>query len=179
MKNVAGFDLFRPMAGAMGTLGVLLEVSLRVIPIPEQQQSFEFDESSQQSAINALCAFGKQLPSLSAGGWFEGKLQLRLSGSQLAVSRDTTLLTQSSSLSEIDALRWQTISQFEHPFFTRPDMGETGSQSRIYSIDLPPATPPVDLSGEQLIDWGGARRYLKTSLDVNLFDIPWKNSAAA
>ncbi len=166
MKNVAGFDLFRPMAGAMGTLGVLLEISLRVVPIPEQQQSIEFDESSQQNAIKALCAFAKQLPSLSAGGWFGGKLQLRLSGSQLAVSRDTTLLTQSNSLSQIDPSHWQTVSQLEHPLFAQPGNDEAGSPSRICSIDLPPATPALDLPGEQLIDWGGARRYLKTTLDI-------------
>ncbi len=166
MKNVAGFDLFRPMAGAMGTLGVLLEISLRVIPVQEQQQSFEFNTSNQKNAINTLCALAKQLPSLSAGGWLEGKLQLRLSGSQLAVSRDTNLLAQSNSLSEIDALRWQTVSQFEHPFFTQPDIDKARPQNSICSIDLAPATPPVDLPGEQLIDWGGARRYLKTELDI-------------
>jgi glycolate oxidase FAD binding subunit len=166
MKNVAGFDLFRPMAGAMGTLGVLLEVSLRVIPIPEQETSIEFDETDQASAIKTLCAFGKQLPSLSAAAWFQGRIQLRLSGSCLAVNRDIKLLKNSHTIANIDNANWLAISQFEHPLFESPDLKETGLQERIVAIDVSPATPPVDLPGELLIDWGGARRYLKTSMGI-------------
>lgn len=166
MKNVAGFDLFRPMAGAMGTLGVLLEASLRVIPIPEQETSVEFDEATQATAIKTLCRFGKQLSGLSAGGWFQGKIQLRLSGSRLAVSRDIKLLESLHTVAEIDNANWLAISQFEHPFFELPGLNEAGSQDSIVAIDVSPATPPVDLPGELLIDWGGARRYLKTSMSI-------------
>jgi glycolate oxidase FAD binding subunit len=166
MKNVAGFDLFRPMAGAMGTLGVLLELSLRVIPIPEQEASIEFDEENQTTAIKTLCAFGKQLPGLSASGWFQGRIQLRLSGSRLAVNRGIKLLKKSHTVTEIDNAYWLTISQFQHPFFEIAGLNDTDSQDSIVAIDIPPATPPVDLPGELLIDWGGARRYLKTSESI-------------
>jgi glycolate oxidase FAD binding subunit len=166
MKNVAGFDLFRPMAGAMGTLGVLLEASLRVIPIPEQEISVEFDEENKATAIKTLCAYGKQLPGLSASGWFQGKIQLRLSGSQLAVNRGIKLLKSSHTVTEIDNAYWLTISQFEHPFFELHGLNETVLQDSIVAIDVPPASPPVDLPGAWLIDWGGARRYLKTSLNI-------------
>ena len=161
MKNVAGFDLFRPMAGSMGTLGVLLEVSLRVIPIPEQELSLEFDLGKEAQAIKAMCSFGKQLPSLSAASWIEGAARVRLSGSQLAVERDARLLRETYSTREIDALYWASIGELQHEF-----LNQTDGQHCIAAIDLPPATPPVDFPGQQLIDWGGARRYLKTPLNI-------------
>lgn len=161
MKNVAGFDLFRPMAGAMGTLGVLLEVSLRVIPIPEQELSFEFAVEKEADVVKALCNFGKQLPSLSAAGWFQGLARIRLSGSRLAVNRDAALLRESYTAVEMDASYWQAINHFDHSYFKQLD-----PQHCIVAIDLAPATPPIDIPGEQLIDWGGARRYLKTPLSI-------------
>jgi len=166
MKNVAGFDLFRPMAGAMGTLGVILEASLRVIPIPEHEQSLQFNTENQGDAIKMLCAYGKQLPSLSASSWFQGKTQLRLCGSALAVKRDYELLKKAHNLEAIDASHWSALSQFEHPFFSTSTEGENGSKECTVAVDLAPATAPLDLPGEHLIDWGGARRYLKSTLPV-------------
>jgi glycolate oxidase FAD binding subunit len=161
MKNVAGFDLFRPMAGAMGTLGVLLEVSLRVIPMPEHEVTVEFAIEDQADTIKILCDLGKRLPSLSASSWLQGVTKIRLSGSQLAVNRDRALLQNAYTLAEADPSHWHSIHSFEHNFFRELD-----PQSCIASLDLSPATPPINFPGEQLIDWGGARRYLKTSLSI-------------
>ncbi|MCP4011004.1 MAG: glycolate oxidase subunit GlcE [Proteobacteria bacterium] len=161
MKNVAGFDLFRPMAGAMGTLGLLLEISLRVIPKPEQELSVEFALDNEADAIKVLCEFGKQLPSLSAASWFPGAIRLRLSGSRLAVNRDAALLQKSYATAKMDASYWQAINHFEHAWFKELD-----PQHSLVAIDLPPASPPVILAGQQMTDWGGARRYLKTPLGI-------------
>ncbi len=161
MKNVAGFDLFRPMAGAMGTLGVLLEISLRVIPKPEQELSVEFALDEEADAIRVLCEFGKQLPSLSAASWFLGVIRLRLSGSRLAVTRDAALLQKSYTTAEMDASYWQAINHYEHTWFKELD-----PQHSLVAIDLPPASPPLKFPGQQLTEWGGARRYLKTTLGI-------------
>lgn len=162
MKNVAGFDLFRPMAGAMGTLGVLLEVSLRVLPIPESEISLSFELADQADAIKAMTSYAKTVRSISAASWFEGRMTVRLSGSLLAVAHDRGVLTQQFELQEADETLWPQLSSFKHTFFTSlPD--DNPQQTHIASINLPPATKPQALPGTQLIDWGGARRYLKST----------------
>jgi len=158
MKNVAGFDLFRPMAGAMGTLGLLLELSLRVIPLPETELTLSIEQASRAGAISKLCGFGQSLSCLSAAAWLDGKMLLRLSGSELAVNRDRGLLEQQYEIAALEANIWLLISAFEHEFFMPDDA------TRLVSIDLPAATEDIILPGEQLLDWGGARRYLKTPL---------------
>ncbi|MEE9447170.1 MAG: glycolate oxidase subunit GlcE [Arenicellales bacterium] len=160
MKNVAGFDLFRPMAGAMGTLGVLVEVSLRLIPIPEYQINLCLSLDDQGTAIKQMNKWGEKLPSLSAANWLVNKLHLRLSGSKLAVDRDLSLIQNIFSTQETKDNIWENISTFKHDYFT-PDK----TLPMLALINLPPTTPPLALEGEQLIDWGGGRRFLKTTLN--------------
>jgi glycolate oxidase FAD binding subunit len=161
MKNVAGFDLFRPMAGAMGTLGVLLEVSLRVVPLPEVESSYQFSVPEQGTAIKAMSDYGKALSSISAAAWLEGEMHVRLSGSQFAVKRDVELLQDKFKLDETDDLMWSSVSAFKHDFFKT-----TEKDQLVTAINLAAASAPIDLAGTQLIDWGGARRYLKTTADI-------------
>lgn len=162
MKNVAGFDLFRPMAGAMGTLGVMLEVSLRVVPLPEVASSYQFNVPEQSSAIQAMSDYGKALSSISAASWFAGEMRVRLWGSQFAVKRDVELLQAQYKLNEADDLMWASISALEHDFFK-----STEKDQLVAAINLAGASAPIDLAGQQLIDWGGARRYLKTTADIS------------
>ena len=161
MKNVAGFDLFRPMAGAMGTLGILLEISLRVIPVPEYEISIEFASESQAKTIRRFSRFARYLPTLSACNWHNGLARMRLTGSKLAVAHDYAVLKRKYTLVESDPSHWSMVADLEDPFFKN-----SGQQQIIVAIDLPPATVPIDFPGEQLIDWGGARRYLKTDLSL-------------
>jgi len=159
MKNVAGFDLFRPMAGAMGTLGLLVEVSLRVIPIPDQVLCLRFACASRTEVITHLCTLGQSLACLSAAAWLDGEAYLRLSGSALAIKRDRALLETQFGAREMTDDVWTLLSHYEHDFFTSID-----DQVRVFCVDLPPATSDITLPGEQLIEWGGARRYLKTPM---------------
>ena len=161
MKNVAGFDLFRPMAGAMGTLGVLLEMSLRVIPVPEYEINLEFASDTQTKTLKRFTRFARYLPTLSACSWQHGLARVRLSGSKLAVAHDYAVLKRKYTLVESDPSHWSMVASLEDPFFKLAD-----SQQIIVAVDLPPATAPIDFPGEQMIDWGGARRYLKTSLRI-------------
>ena len=84
MKNVAGYDLSRLIAGSLGTLGIVLEVSLKVLPRPvaERTLRFELDEADALARINEWG--GQPLP-LSATCWCAGGLHLRLSGAEAAV----------------------------------------------------------------------------------------------
>ncbi len=161
MKNVAGFDVFRPMAGAMGTLGVLLEVSLRVMPIPESEVTLSFAMSEQDEALKQMSEFGQTLASISAAAWYAGKMYLRLSGSSVALKRDQQLLDKQFSLNESDSEIWSSLSSFEHAFFNGNEQN-----FQLAVINVPAATAAIDLPGRQFIDWAGARRYLNSSLDV-------------
>ncbi len=157
MKNVAGFDVSRLLAGSLGTLGVILELSLKVLPVPVAEATLCFEHSA-ADAIAAMNAWaGKPLP-LSATTWNDGKLFVRLSGASAAVAAATTLLG-GDRLADADAQRhWQDIREQSAAFFntTKP----------VWRLSLKSTTPPLNLPGAQLIEWNGALRWLATDADA-------------
>ena len=84
MKNVAGYDVARLLAGSMGTLGVICEVSLKVLPVPVARTTLRFDVE-QAEAIRLLNTWGGQPLPLNASAWWQGVLVLRLAGAAAAV----------------------------------------------------------------------------------------------
>ena len=84
MKNVAGYDVSRLLAGSMGTLGLLAEVSLKVLPRPVAEATIVF-EMNESEAIVRLNRWGGQPLPVSASFWSDGRLFLRLSGARAAV----------------------------------------------------------------------------------------------
>ncbi len=113
MKNVAGYDVTRVLAGSLGILGVIVEVSLKVLPRPvaETTLRFELDEAN---ALAKLNEWGGQPLPISASAWSAGQLFLRLSGAAAA------LLSARESLGgeELDgAAFWQEIREQRHAFF--------------------------------------------------------------
>lgn len=150
MKNVAGYDIARLMTGSLGTLGVLLDVSIKVLPTPQTEitLALERDPATAIQTMNALAA--RPLP-LSAACTYEGTLYVRLSGTASAVAA----ARQTIGGSEVDGLSlWQGIREHTHPFFA-------GSKP-LWRLSVPSATPPIDLPAALLIDWGGAQRWLRT-----------------
>lgn len=155
MKNVAGFDASRLMVGARGTLGVLLDVSLRVLPRPESELTLR-THCSEGEAIARCCALAGKSLAVSATAWLAGELSIRLSGSAAALGSARTLIG-GDVIAESDAfwlgLREQTLDWFE----LAP--GES-----LWRLSLPPATPPLSLSGRACLEWGGAQRWLVSPL---------------
>jgi glycolate oxidase FAD binding subunit len=153
MKNVAGYDVSRLFAGSLGIFGVILEASIKVLPRPPQEITlrFEMDEVSAIAAVNRWA--GQPLP-LSASTWSGGALSLRLSGSQTAV----TLATAKLGGQVIDALEsqsfWEGLREQTDPFFAGAD--------RLWRLSVPSTSAPLALAGRQLIEWGGAERWLIT-----------------
>jgi len=151
MKNVAGYDLSRLMVGAMGTLGVLLDVSMKVLPLPEVERTLvqECDEAQAIGLMNRLA--GSPLPLTAAA--FDGlKLYLRLAGAEQGVAAAQTRLGGEVLL---DGERfWQRVRELEHPFF--------GSERPLWRLSIAPASAPLALPGKQFIDWGGGQRWLIT-----------------
>ncbi len=152
MKNVAGFDVSRFMAGSLGTLGILLEVSLKVLPRPESEQTLLF-ECSALDAIQRMNAWAGQPLPLSGAVFDGGRLYLRLSGSEAALS--AARQTLGGELFPDGTAFWRDVRDHTYTFFQ--------DDAPLWRLSAPAATPPFDLPGEWLLDWGGAQRWLKTS----------------
>lgn len=151
MKNVAGFDVARLMAGAFGTLGLLLEVSLKVLPRPEQQLTLAF-ALEQADAIGQMSRLSAQSLPLSAMQYSDGRLQLRLSGAESALRAAQTILG-GEVVAEADRF-WDESRDQSQRFFQADDP--------LWRLSLPPARPLPALPGDWLIEWGGAQRWLRS-----------------
>lgn len=151
MKNVAGYDLSRLMVGAMGTLGLLLDVSMKVLPLPEVERTL-VQECSEAQAIERMNRLaGRPLPLTAAA--FDGlKLFLRLSGAEQGVAAAQSQL--GGELLPDGALFWRRVRELEHPFFS--------TDRPLWRLSVAPGSAPLALSGKQFIDWGGAQRWLIT-----------------
>jgi glycolate oxidase FAD binding subunit len=151
MKNVAGFDLSRLMVGAMGTLGALLEISLKALPKPEAEitLAFERDAASALLAMNRLA--GQKWP-LSAACHDGARLYLRLSGAEAALAASHRRLG-GEPLMEGERF-WADWREQRLPFFA--------GARRLWRLSLPSAAPLAVLPGPCLMDWGGALRWLDT-----------------
>ncbi|MDR4516864.1 MAG: glycolate oxidase subunit GlcE [Nitrosomonas sp.] len=152
MKNVAGYDVSRLMAGAMGTLGVLLEVSLKVLPLPAVERTLilDMDEACAIEFTNRWA--GKPLP-ISATGFTSNRLYIRLSGSESAVSAAQKQLG-GEIFSEGDFF-WKSLRDQTHNFF-KPAIS-------LWRLSIKSTASPLSLPklhARQLIEWNGALRWL-------------------
>ena len=150
MKNVAGYDLSRLMAGAMGTLGVLLEISLKVLPRAPEARTlhFELDAAEGLERMNAWA--GQPLP-LSGACHHRQSLWVRLSGTPSGVR----VAAERLGGELVDgAARWSDLREHRLEFFA--------DTTPLWRVSVPPASPPLPVCGDTLIDWGGALRWLKT-----------------
>ncbi len=156
MKNVAGYDVSRLLAGSLGTLGMITEVSLKVLPraVAEATLVFEMDEAEALVQLNAWA--GQPLP-LNASCWYDGALMLRLRGAQAAVDAACKKLG-GQRLDEAQAAQlWLTLREQTAPFFALSE-GEA-----LLRLSVPDTAPPLDL-GPTLVEWHGAQRWLKLPL---------------
>lgn len=155
MKNVAGYDVSRLMAGSLGTLGLLVEVSLKVLPkaVAESTLVFELDEAQ---ALAQLNRWGGQPLPINASCWHEGALMVRLRGAQAAVA--AAHKTMGGVVMDAQAAQlWNALREQTTPFFQLAE-GES-----LVRLSVPDTTPPLNL-GPTLIEWGGAQRWLKLPL---------------
>ncbi|WP_095102507.1 glycolate oxidase subunit GlcE [Pseudomonas sp. Irchel 3A5] len=152
MKNVAGYDLSRLMAGSFGCLGVLTEVSLKVLPKPRLCSSIALEMDSAR-ALARLAEWGQQPLPISAASFENDVLRLRLEGGEGSVAAAHERLGGE----RIDPGYWQELNEHQLDFFT--------SGLPLWRVSLPNNTGVLDVPGEQLIDWAGAQRWLKSDAD--------------
>jgi glycolate oxidase FAD binding subunit len=166
IKNVAGFDVSRLMVGALGTLGVILEVSLRVIPMVETEVTLGFDHPNPQEHIDWINELGSRPLPLSASLWRQGRSLVRLSGSEQGVASAVKKLGGDT---ENDI--WEQVREQTHEFFA--------GQEKITRIALPQTCDDF-LPADQLIEWGGAQRWLRgnVSLDELRREVERRNGTA-
>ncbi|PKO84200.1 MAG: glycolate oxidase subunit GlcE [Betaproteobacteria bacterium HGW-Betaproteobacteria-11] len=161
MKNVAGFDVSRLMAGSLGTLGLMLEVSLKVLPMPRCEATLRF-ELPQARAIEAVNHWaGEPLP-ISASCWRDGVLHLRLSGAEAAVAAACAKLGGEKTGADEAANFWADLGAQRMAFFA--------GDAPLWRVSVPSATPVLDLPGPTLIEWGGALRWLRCEADRALIE---------
>lgn len=159
MKNVAGYDVSRLLAGSLGTLGLILEVSLKVLPRPVAETTVRLQMTQQQALDNLNRWGGKPLP-LSASAWQDDVLAVRLSGAQAAV---TSALRQIGGV-VMDAAEaetyWHGLREQTSAFFT------TERSTPLWRLSVPSVAPACPQAGAQLIEWGGAQRWLRSAADA-------------
>ena len=154
MKNVAGYDVSRLLAGSLGTLGLMLQHSVKVLPRALSETTLRF-ALSEIEALRRLNEWGGRPLPISASCWHDGVLTLRLSGARAAVDAAVAQLG-GELLPDADAF-WVSLREQRHAFFA----GDTA----LWRLSLPSAAGALIVGGPQLIEWGGAQRWLRLDAD--------------
>ncbi|MCU1763082.1 glycolate oxidase subunit GlcE [Pseudomonas sp. 14P_8.1_Bac3] len=153
MKNVAGYDLSRLMAGSFGSLGVITEVSLKVLPKPRQCLSISLEMDSERALLR-LAEWGQQPLPISAACHDGERLHLRLEGGEGSVTAAHDRLGGEW----LDSAYWTDLNEHQLRFFDE--------DQPLWRLSVPHNTPRLALPGKQLIDWGGAQRWLKSDAEA-------------
>jgi glycolate oxidase FAD binding subunit len=153
MKNVAGYDLSRLMAGSFGSLGVITEVSLKVLPKPRQTLSISLDMDSDRALLR-LAEWGQQPLPISAACHDGQQLHLRLEGGEGSV----TAAHERLGGERLNPAFWADLNEHRLHFFDE--------DQPLWRLSVPHNTPRLSLPGRQLIDWGGAQRWLKSDAEA-------------
>jgi glycolate oxidase FAD binding subunit len=158
MKNVAGYDVSRLMAGAMGTLGVLTQVSLKVLPLPPAEATLRF-ECDQQQALQRLNAWGGQPLPLNASRWEAqgagGVLFLRLRGAAAAVASACRKLGGDLVDPAAAAADWHACREQQLPWFAQAEDRD------LWRLSVPQTAPALELPEPPLVEWHGAQRWVR------------------
>lgn len=159
-KNVAGYDVSRLIAGSLGILGIICEVSIKVLPVAASCATLCF-ECEQVRALEKLNAWRcKPLP-INASAWLDGRLYVRLSGARAAISEACRDLGGALLAAEESQPWWDAVRDQRHEFFVVGE-DDLSRGECLWRLSVPAATPPLVLAGRQFIEWQGAQRWLRT-----------------
>lgn len=158
IKNVAGFDVARVLAGSQGTLGVLLSASLKLLPAPEHCRSIATSLNAQEST-SLIARYTTKASTLSGTCYLDGKLYLRFTGFAAAVDQDMQAF---ASNDEIDPQFWQRLRDHTLPFFADDKALWRVSLSRN---SLFHGDDKGELE-EFLVEWNGSLLWYKTQNSV-------------
>ena len=159
MKNVAGFDVSRLVTGSLGTLGVLLEVSLKVLPLPPAEATIVL-EANERDALTTMNRWAGQPLPISATAVLDHRLYVRLSGAAPAVTSAQRKLGGEALGGDAGVAFWTSLRDQTHPFFT--------GDAPLWRLALPSVAPPLKLNGATLVEWTGAQRWVRGDLPVSV-----------
>ncbi len=157
MKNVAGYDVSRLITGSLGTLGVLLEVSLKVLPLPVSETTLRL-KCTEAEAIERMNRWAAQPLPITATAYRDGDLGVRLSGARVAVEAAAKKIGGAPVAPAQAEHFWTGIREQTDPSFA--------GDAPLWRLSVKSTTPPLALPGQQLIEWGGALRWLKSGADA-------------
>jgi FAD/FMN-containing dehydrogenase len=160
IKNVAGYDVSRLMAGSLGVLGVICEVSLKVLPLPIAQTTLEFDLDA--GAALDWCNRWRSRPlPVTASSWHQGRLRVRLAGATAAVRAAGVQLGGHAVDANEAAAWWRDVRDQRTRFFTL-DAEALAAGECLWRLSLPPDAALLEGDAQGFIDWGGAQRWWRT-----------------
>ncbi|MBI1906820.1 MAG: glycolate oxidase subunit GlcE [Rhodocyclales bacterium] len=159
MKNVAGYDVSRLIAGSLGTLGIILDVSLKVLPRPFAETTLRF-ELGEAGVIERLNRWGGQPLPISGSAWQAGELMLRLSGAGAAVRAASARLGGERVDDAAASTFWSGVREHTAAFFAALPPAVDGREPILWRIALPSTAAALQLDDAQLIEWGGGLRWL-------------------
>jgi glycolate oxidase FAD binding subunit len=162
MKNVAGYDASRLMVGAQGTLGLLLDISLKVLPVSKAELTLKL-AIDLQSAIKTIHQWIMSGLPLSASCYYQNTLYLRLSSTSSAVKQAINTINKTQHSEQIDNTFWLHLKNQKHDFFTQNTMTPA---EKLWRCSHQYATEFYQQDEAQLIEWNGALRWIKS--DKNL-----------
>jgi glycolate oxidase FAD binding subunit len=155
MKNVAGYDVSRLVTGAMGTLGLILEVSLKVLPLPPAQITLRF-EMPEDAALRTMNQWSGQPLPVTATCFAGSELTVRLAGAEAAVLAAHRHL--GGDVLAADTGFWSALREHSADFFA----GGSFDDTPLWRLSVPSNTPPLELPGALLVEWGGALRWQRS-----------------
>lgn len=153
IKNVAGFDVTRLQAGAWGSLGIVTEVSFKVLPVPRTETTLQF-EFAQDAALQQINRWAGQALPLSAASWDQGCLRVRLSGVAAAIEPACAVLGGERLDAVLADAHWESLRELTHPFF--------GTAGTLWRLAVRPTAPALAVPGDVLWEWGGGQRWLRS-----------------
>jgi glycolate oxidase FAD binding subunit len=154
IKNVAGFDVSRLIVGSLGTLGIILEVSLKTLPLPKSETTRVFELSADQAVRKCNEWSARPLP-LSATCYYQGRQYVRLSGASSAIAAATRLMG-GQEYADGDSF-WASVRNHRHPFFA---VETADPPSSLWRLSVRSTAPFTDLGGDQMMEWSGALRWV-------------------
>jgi glycolate oxidase FAD binding subunit len=170
VKNVAGYDVSRLLAGSLGTLGLMLELSVKVLPAPQAEATLKFDMNG-TDAVRKLNEWGGRPLPMTASAWRNGTLAVRLAGAEAAVKAARASLG-GEVVDAVEAERfWAGLREQTDPFFA-----SIAPTAALWRLALPSIAEPLQLPGAQLMEWGGAQRWWITETDAQTVRISAKQA---
>ncbi len=148
IKNVAGYDVARSMAGAFGTLGVLLDVSLKVLPCPPASRTLSLERNAEDALVELGRLAGTAMP-LTASCWCAGLLALRFEGTERTL--DDVQRRIGGTPVDDGAGLWRSIREHTHPFFA--------TRVPLWRLHVPAAASALLMRAQPLIEWNGLQRW--------------------